>query len=92
MRKFLFSSSFSEGNRRINKIRTRYGFKELDSSSLVLVHLSMTYGIVKLLLPLRIGLSLLLTPYFASLLTRSLNFFQRYRTKIISKRNKRETK
>jgi len=41
----------------------------------------MTYAIVKILLPLRIGLSLALTPWLASLITRTLHLFQRFKTK-----------
>lgn len=56
--RFIMYSFIIEGNRRINRVRTRYGFEPLEESSLVLVNLSMTYPIVKVLLPLRIGLSL----------------------------------
>jgi len=73
-----------EGNKKINRVRTRYGFEPLDESSLVLVNLSMTYAIVKLLLPLRIGLSLMLTPWLASIITRSLSIFQRFKIKFFS--------
>ncbi|CAF0859323.1 unnamed protein product [Adineta ricciae] len=71
-----------EGNKKINRVRTRYGFEPLDESSMVLVNLSMTYAIVKLLLPLRIGLSLMLTPWLASVITRSLSVVQRVKTKL----------
>ncbi|CAF1077114.1 unnamed protein product [Rotaria sordida] len=73
-----------EGNRKINRIRTRYGLKPLDESSLVLINLSITYAIVKLILPLRIGLSFILTPWLASIITRSFTFFQRFKTKFFS--------
>ena len=76
---------FLEGNKKINRIRKYYGFDELDESSLVLVNLSMTYAIVKLLLPLRIALSLMLTPWLASMLTRSLNLVQRFKRKLLNK-------
>jgi len=75
---------FIEGNKKINRVRTRYGFQPLDESSLVLVNLSMTYAIVKILLPLRIGLSLMLTPWLASIITRSLSIFQRLKIKFFS--------
>ncbi len=75
---------FIEGNKKINRVRTRYGFQPLDESSLVLVNLSMTYAIVKILLPLRIGLSLMLTPWLASIITRSLSIFQRLKIKLFS--------
>ena len=71
-----------EGNKTINRVRTRYGFEPLDESSLVLVNLSMTYAIVKILLPLRIGLSLMLTPWLASIITRSLSVVQRFKNKV----------
>ncbi|CAF1432556.1 unnamed protein product [Rotaria magnacalcarata] len=73
-----------EGNKKINRIRTRYGFKPLDESSLVLVNLSMTYAIVKLILPLRIGLSLMLTPWLASIITRLLSLLKRVKMKFFS--------
>jgi len=75
---------FLEGNKKINRVRTRYGFKPLDESSLILVNLSMTYAIVKILLPLRIGLSLMLTPWLASVITRSLSLLQRFKAKFFS--------
>jgi hypothetical protein len=74
-----------EGNQRVNRLRTRYGFEPLDCSSRVLVNLSMTYGIVKLLLPLRIGLSVWLTPYVAGVLTRSLSFVSKCRSRCFRK-------
>jgi hypothetical protein len=80
----LFFVFFLEGNKKINRVRTRYGFDPLDESSMVLVNLSMTYAIVKLILPLRIGLSLILTPWLASIITRSLTIFQRFKTKRLS--------
>ncbi|CAF1062674.1 unnamed protein product [Adineta steineri] len=73
-----------EGNKKINRVRTRYGFEPLDESSMVLVNLSMTYAIVKVLLPLRIGLSLMLTPWLASIITRSLSGLKRFKTKFFS--------
>ncbi|CAF0859048.1 unnamed protein product [Adineta steineri] len=73
-----------EGNKKINRVRTRYGFEPLDESSMVLVNLSMTYAIVKILLPLRIGLSLMLTPWLASIITRSLSGLKRFKTKFFS--------
>lgn len=66
---------FLEGNRKINRVQRYYGFEPMDQSSLVFVHWSMKSAIVKLLLPLRIGLSLMLTPWLASILTRSLSSF-----------------
>lgn len=74
----------TEGNKKINRVRTRYGFEPLDESSMVLVNLSMTYAIVKILLPLRIGLSLMLTPWLASVITRSLSIFRRFKIKFFS--------
>ncbi|CAF0749722.1 unnamed protein product [Didymodactylos carnosus] len=56
-----------EGYRFISRVRQRYGYSSLDPGNPVLLNLSLTYGIVKLLLPLRIGLSLYLTPAFARL-------------------------
>lgn len=44
----------------------------------------MTYAIVKIILPLRIGLSLMLTPWLASIITRSLNLFKRLKIKLFS--------
>ncbi len=73
----LFFWIFLEGNKKINRVRNRYGFESLDESSLVLVNLSMTYAIVKLILPLRIGLCLILTPWLSSIITRSLSIFTR---------------
>ncbi len=77
-----------DGNKKINRVRIRYCFEPLDESSLVLVNLSMTYSIVKILLPLRIGLSLMLTPWLTSIITRSLFIFQRVRTKLMQGRKK----
>lgn len=77
------SLSFSEGNDKINRIRKYYGFEAYDNSSLVLVNLSITYAIVKVLLPLRIGLCVYCTPYLASMITRSLNGTQRLKTKFL---------
>ena len=83
MRIFLnfLSSVFLEGNEKINRLRTRYGFHPLDNCSLILINLSM---IVRILLPFRIGLSLFLTPFVASIITRSLSIFHRFRRKFFS--------
>ncbi|CAO3611975.1 unnamed protein product [Cunninghamella blakesleeana] len=54
-----------EGNRIVNKVRVRYGYEPLESDNRTMVYLATTYGIVKILLPLRIGASIALTPYFA---------------------------
>ena len=76
--------SLSEGNRRVNRFRTRYGYEPLDESSLFFVNLSLTYALVKVLLPVRIALSLFLTPPLASLLRRSTNIFRRLKNKLFS--------
>lgn len=88
-RKLIFSFVVLEGNKKINCVRTYYGFNPLDESSLVLVNLWMTYAIVKILLPLRIGLSLMLKPWLAAILTCSLSVLQRLKIKFFSKQIRR---
>ncbi|KAI8097166.1 uncharacterized protein BX664DRAFT_325700 [Halteromyces radiatus] len=55
----------NEGNRIVNKVRVRYGFTPLEPDSRVMINLATTYAIVKIMLPLRIGASVAMTPYLA---------------------------
>ncbi|KAI8332872.1 hypothetical protein BC941DRAFT_380971 [Chlamydoabsidia padenii] len=54
-----------EGNRIVNKVRTRYGYEPLEADNRAMVNLATTYAIVKILLPLRIGASVAMTPFIA---------------------------
>ncbi|KAJ2661241.1 hypothetical protein IWW48_002537 [Coemansia sp. RSA 1200] len=59
-------SVLQEGNRYINKLRSYGGWKTpLASDSPVLLHLATSYAVVKAAAPLRVALSLALTPWFA---------------------------
>ncbi|KAI8069239.1 hypothetical protein BC940DRAFT_237261 [Gongronella butleri] len=54
-----------EGNRFVNKVRVRYGYEALDDDNQAMIHLAITYAIVKAMLPLRIGASVAMTPFVA---------------------------
>jgi hypothetical protein len=60
----------SESNKRINKIRSAVGLKSMPEDSQAMLHMATSYAIVKVLMPLRIGLCVYLTPHCAM-------FFQR---------------
>ncbi|KAG0174919.1 hypothetical protein DFQ28_003656 [Apophysomyces sp. BC1034] len=55
----------AEGNRIMNKLRTRYGYEPLEPQNRVMVNLATTYAIVKVLMPVRVMASVTLTPFFA---------------------------
>ncbi|KAI8909003.1 hypothetical protein EDD86DRAFT_206658 [Gorgonomyces haynaldii] len=57
-----------EGNKRVGKMMQYLGFETLDPKSQTMLHLATSYAVVKAAMPLRVGLSLLLTPGFARLL------------------------
>ncbi|SAM09213.1 hypothetical protein [Absidia glauca] len=54
-----------QGNRIVNKVRVRNGFEALEPDNRAMVHLATTYAIVKILVPLRIGASVAMTPMIA---------------------------
>jgi len=62
----------AEGNRVISKIREKYGYPALDQHSRVAINLATAYAIVKVAMPLRIGLCIGLTPWFATRITQPL--------------------
>lgn len=74
-----------EGNKRINRVRTYFSLPELDENSTVLIDLSITYGLVKLALPARLALSVLLTPALASLIHRSSSILRSARGKLFGR-------
>ncbi|ORZ24692.1 hypothetical protein BCR42DRAFT_317234 [Absidia repens] len=73
-----------EGNRIVNKVRTRYGYEPLDVGNRAMINLATTYAIVKVMLPLRIGASLAMTPYLAEkwvgpLMSSMVNLLKKFR-------------
>ncbi|KAJ2704632.1 hypothetical protein FB645_003129 [Coemansia sp. IMI 203386] len=59
------SKILEEGNRYINKIREYFGWPSLANDSPVLLHLATSYALVKAAAPLRIAVSVAMTPWVA---------------------------
>ena len=55
----------AEANRKASKLLNLFGFGALDHDSRALLDMATSYAIVKVALPARIGVSFLLTPWFA---------------------------
>lgn len=55
-----------EGNVRMKKMVKYFGFDlDLNDDSKVMIELATTYAIVKILMPVRVGLSIFMAPFFA---------------------------
>ncbi|ORX59623.1 hypothetical protein DM01DRAFT_1333087 [Hesseltinella vesiculosa] len=81
--------ALTEGNKIINKVRGRYGYEPLAQDDQTMVHLAVTYAIVKAMLPLRIGVSVAMTPFVAEkwigpVAATFRSFFKRKHTKSAS--------
>ncbi|KAJ1724609.1 hypothetical protein LPJ53_001145 [Coemansia erecta] len=78
----------AEGNRYISRARAYLGYPPLDEHSPVLAHLAASYAIVKAAAPLRIALSLLLTPPVARFCVVPLaKLIERARNTLFRRRN-----
>ena len=67
---FAIPSDFiEEGNQKVNKLLKAFRMPPVEEGSKAMLHLVSAYFITKMMMPLRIGASLWMTPFFARRIT-----------------------
>ncbi|PRP80644.1 hypothetical protein PROFUN_10699 [Planoprotostelium fungivorum] len=68
----------------VSRVRKYYGYEPLDPSSRTMINMATAYAVVKLIMPLRVGVCLAATPWTAtSIMTPIYNTFKRLSTKLV---------